>query len=351
MILSLVVYVGGTIAALANAWLINERPDTGRKCLIALVAVLGSASVLRGYVGTDTLAYEQIISHYLATGDGRGVEPAFLLLWSSLSHLDFTAYQIVRLLSVLYVVTLLIYILLADRRDLFIVAVFLIPSFYFQYSMNGLRVGIAINVFLILSKLRFGSGWWGGLVNFASILFHYSMVLPSIYFGLIQRRFTAVRVFAISAFFMVFTLCVIVFYYDYLLSKFGLYSEVSSPSVLSGAPWIFSLTVLISCVLRSPSELKGRCFLTISGIGALAVAFIAARVSYGGLRVLELLVSIYPFMIAELYRRSGVSFDRVVKIGLVIAGSVSAAFFLRRVFFTPYEGGSPWLPYEAVVWW
>lgn len=347
MILSLVVYVGGTIAAFANAWLINERPETGRKYLIALVAVLGSASVLRGYVGTDTLAYEQIISHYLTTGDGRGIEPAFLLLWSSLSNLDFTAYQIVRLLSALYVVTLFIYILLADRRDLFVVSVFLIPSFYFQYSMNGLRIGIALNVFLILSKLRFGGGW----LNYASILFHYSMLLPSIYYGLAQRRFTAIRIFAISAFFMAFALCVIVFYYEYLLSKFGLYSEVSSPSVLSGAPWVFSLTVLLSCVLRSPSKLKGRCFLTISGIGALAVAFIAARVSYGGLRVLELLISIYPFMIAELYRRSGVSFDRVVKIGLVIAGSVSAAFFLRRVFFTPYEGGSPWLPYEAVVWW
>src|SRR5690606_26097299 len=97
---------------------------------------------LRGYVGTDTSTYVQLIDDNLKNKGGYEFEPGFDLLSGFLAYITNDAFLVVLIISAIISMVLIVSFVLLDRQGV-LFSFCVIPLFYFQMSMNGLRYGLA----------------------------------------------------------------------------------------------------------------------------------------------------------------------------------------------------------------
>lgn len=72
------------------------------------------------------------------------------------------------------------------------------------------------------------------------------------------------------------------------------------------------------------------------------------RVSYAGLRMLDLLVFVLAVAIMRAYGRTAQPVDRSVRVSWLLAGMVGAAGVYRNMLQESFWSNSPWLPYHTV---
>lgn len=318
----------------------------GRAFGVLIICFFAGVAVLRGATGTDTQAYESIFSSFLTGDTSVGLEPGFAILGFLVSDLLGSAELGVRAVSALFYVLVFFYYVRADRNEGFYFLAYLVPAYFYSYSMNVLRLGIASIVFLLaVQALRRCRLFAAGSTMLAAVSFHYSILFSIGFLGVIF--FARIGFFRLLFVF----LAVILFFYfsgDYIALKIGVYSDFEANEKYSGLSKVLVVLIFVVGVFfsRIPAPSRWR-------IGVLSVFFLMfsvwiAMFSYAGLRLLDLVAFVLPVVIVFAHSRSGVDFNWEVKSAFLLSGLASAGAVYRGFLGEEGVGESPFLPYELM---
>lgn len=169
------------IATLAWAYvcfLLSLRQPLRKQFLFALAGLLPLTllAVFR-YSGTDTEIYEYILWIAHTTGRPTGFEPAFDWLARGLVALTGSEVLAVRLMALAYGLLLAIFVYRSDRTERYMLFLFFIPAFFFQYGMNAVRAGLGLALILLSwQSLRRNNPVSAGILGLLAPFFHVSVL-------------------------------------------------------------------------------------------------------------------------------------------------------------------------------
>jgi len=322
--------------------------------------------VCRGNVGTDTAAYLQIIAQ-VQDGSPLDMEFGFLLLVKMLLLLDMSPGMI--LAAIAFISTaLLMYAATFSKRSLLVVAFCVVPIFYLDMTMNGLRYGLAFACAMC------AVAWFyqGRLVqcflfSVGSVSFH----LSGLFIFVLMAMFSdnrqeckkwlcigmALFVLVLNnahtgmSFFVDASAGTRLGVFEYLMMKFEAYRNFPSPNWYSGlAPLLLSMMVLGVIKAGTAAEVvsvrKFYCLLT-----GVALMFILAKLSYAGLRLqfifLFFMLLCLQFKPAFACIMNKTQHAMIMRAFLVIA-MLGMAMFFKNALASEGQGSSPWFPYSHV---
>ncbi|WP_421551567.1 EpsG family protein [Pseudomonas yamanorum] len=304
-------------------------------------------AVFRGAVGTDTDTYETVVSRLMEGISWTGMEPGFVFMSWILVEVTGTASVAVRLVSVIIFVILFLYLFRSDKNEKFLLLSYMLPAFVYQYTMNGLRIGIAAMLLLLaVQKLRRTERLSGLVLAVSALFFHYSSLVSLVLIWASQARWTRASNILIVPFACVMILAVFSINGDYFVAKLLSYQDSESPSPLSGLGKIAVLLVLVLGVGLSRLPRTEKTKLVFLGAGFTVFFWLVSSISYAGLRFLDLVSFAYPLAILLTYSRCRLDFDRAIKLILIFAGLLAAVSGYRNFVFEEGEGPSPFLPYH-----
>jgi hypothetical protein len=353
-----------TIYGFAVAAIIKRK--THRQLLIFFLGLspVFFLAICRGNVGTDTAAYLRIVSD-IGKNIPTGLELGFILLVKVMLFLGMSPSLI--LMAVAGMVTaLLLYAASLSQRSLLLVALCVVPLFYLDMTMNGLRYGLSFASAMCAIGLFYQNRFRLCLVFAAcTVLFHLSgwlIFVLMVLFSDEQKEFKKWSVVTAGLGILILVLQNV----DKISSVFGpalmqesgvdlnmkasAYMHFPSPSVLSGlAPFVLSLVTLIVIkrVDRADQVIRIRRFYVL--LLAIVTTFIIAKFSYAGLRLqfvvlffMLLCLQFKPMLIvSEDIRRDG----SVLPV-LIFVGVLGIAMFAKNALVSEGKGPSPWLPYS-----
>lgn len=297
---------------------------------------------LRGLVGVDMPVYEQSIDLIRDAGTYTfNFEPLFEYL------VLYVANQIDDPATVLLVFSALTTTLLylgsfRIERQPYLIAFFLIPYFYLDMTMNGLRMGLAFSIIL------YGSHYIANekrlpyvFLALAAALIHISSAFLAVFLVvLLERRWSALFwAVAISLLSMI--------YFDtYLIDKFEAYQTISINSASGGlAPLILSILLLVT--FYTNKTFSATCKAQLIALGGLsAITYAVTQFTYAGLRFQTLnLFLICLFLVSfGSSKKICINTRTILIIGLI--GAVGAGFRLRNFYSEAGEGEAPFAPYH-----
>lgn len=342
------IYIVGWVGMLISCCVIKYR--FGRLFVYIVLSYLMFVSFFRGDVGTDTANYI-VIFNKIASGDSVGFgEIGFYYLSKMLLFFLIDPVWAVKAVSIVFFTMLGVFFFKADENERFLFVSYILPVFAYSYSMNGLRVGIAFSVLLLVfqhvSKRDRGNKDVMYLV--APSLFHLSLMAFPFFFVTYRVGLFSCRAALSVVFLVVVGGGVFLFAGEYFLAKMSLYDGYESPSIFSGARVVIPLIlILIGCLLGGlPSEDKAK-VVSIS-LMFVIVAIVLTQISYAGLRVLDLLSFFIPLAILNSYGKRNKCFGFNMKAAFIVAGVVSAIAIYSGYVKELGQGQSPFLPYEFV---
>ena len=126
----------------------------GRALGFFILFVFASIAVIRGATGTDTANYEMILDGLSLETIWDGVEPGFGLIGLFFTAILGSSQASVRAVAVLFYGVVGFYYYRSNRNEAFVLFSYWAPAFFYAYSMNGLRIGIASALLLLNSALH-----------------------------------------------------------------------------------------------------------------------------------------------------------------------------------------------------
>lgn len=310
------------------------------------ILLFASVAIFRGSTGTDTASYESIFSELSLETIWDSVEPGFALLGLFLTEILGSAQAGVRAVSALFFLLIAFYYLQAERNEAFVLLTYFAPAYFYIYSMNGLRIGIAsIILLLAIQALRRGHVLKGSASMIIAIFFHYTILFSIGYF--IINFFNQIKL----KYVLLLGLLILSFFYfanEYISLKLSTYSDYELPNELSGLSKVVVIFLLILGVLFSglPSALRIRIILSTLLFAGFAIA--VTTFSYAGLRFLDLITFILPTVILMFHFEAKQPFNWRMKLSFLVAGFASAATVYRGFLMEAHQGESPFLPYELL---
>lgn len=313
---------------------------------ISLLVFMG-ISVLRGAVGTDTANYELIVDGFSVDYIWAGMEPGFVVLSKVLLSVADTGFAAVRLISLIVFIMLFTYLARSDKNERFLLGAYVLPAFVYQYSMNGLRIGLAAMLLLLatqnIRRLRHKSG---GVLAVAALFFHYSSLVSLLFIWVSQSRWLKARnVLTIPAL-ICMLLILLSLNGDYFMAKLMSYQDSESPSAFSGLSKVAVLMLLVLALFFSKLPSPEKAKLIVLGAGFTISFWLVSAVSYAGLRFLDLISFAFPVAILLTYGRLGLNFDKALKLAFVAAGILSVVSGYRSFVSETGIGPSPFMPYH-----
>lgn len=338
-------------------------------CILGILPLMLLA-VLRGDVGTDTAVYVQIVSGirdmgqavsgYANTpiaGYGEFTAMVKMLLW-------FTANPraILSMIAIFTTVILIRTSLFSERATLLLVTC-IVPVFYLDMTMNGVKYGLAFAVATYAILQSYQGNWRvSGILQAIAVFMHTStLILFFVTWLLInnekQKKHLLMTVLAVG---MVFSLSSYITSAplpitsapssnggEYWHGKYVVYAQQQSPSLLSGlSTLMLSLATLWLLHYKNSlgRSLTKRQF--VSMIGLVALMFIVAKLSYAGLRLQS--VVLFAIFVNMQYKPEleELTASRAMKVNLFLIGALGAAFFIKSIISTEGFGASPFLPYK-----
>ena len=262
----------------------DDRPTSLQSLLAFLPLVI--VACLRGDVGTDTYAYLAEIDlkiHDLNRPWGE-FEPGFELVIGVLGAVFNNARAVV--LVVTFINAGLFYVALKRWGGSRLVgAALVVPGFFFDYTMNGLRAGMAVQL-CVLAYLALESRrpLWGVVLAAAAI----SVQMTSVVFlGLLfvykmPFRMSVRRALALLVVIVGFGALFGALFSERVLAKAVLYEVSSAPSAVSGlAPVLISVMLLLPFLANVKSRaFRASLMLLIFQLGF----FQLSSITYAGLR-------------------------------------------------------------------
>lgn len=341
----LILYFGVAVSAVT--------PYRGKLFHLISLLALGSIAIFRGNVGTDTLAYEHIVSAIRLSELGHSIEPGFFILSKAIARPLISDQLAVRILAVIFTLLLAIFLAKEGKNGTYFLATLLLPAFFYTYSMNVLRIGLASALILAMTQLALRAKKKSALsVGLLSISMHYSS-LTAITIILItninhHRIFRTKKTILLSCS-VLFIAIAAYFAQDHISSKLDLYSSTESPTAFSGASKLIFIATILIGVFFSNLEKKAR--LRIFFVGSLLSAFsmTLATHSYAGLRLLDLLSFSLPLSIYISHQNQNLRFSSTIKVSFFLAGLLGAFFNYRNFLSEEGIGPSPFLPYHTLI--
>ena len=315
--------------------------------LIPIIA-FSLVSIFRGDVGTDTAMYQTIASRITNNEAIIGVEPAFHFLLYLINKGTADPTLTIRIISFLFSLFLLFLFKISNQNWRFFLYFYFIPAYYFNYSMNGLRIGIASLLIIYSLILLYEKKFKSISAAFLSVLFHYSSLLLLALIQISSRRLITKT--NLKLLFIGLIVCATILYLkqDYFLFKLQSYANFSSPGLLSGTRNIIIIIVfllgIITCNMHVNDKLK---FISITLVSTI-LAWILARYTYAGLRVLDLICLATPLIIVLYYEQKRIALPTSLKLSFTIAGLLSAAAMINGFYKDQGLGPSPFLPYKTL---
>jgi hypothetical protein len=335
------------------AILVSRRWKTGEvsPTFIFLGLPLFILVAMRGDVGTDTASYIEQFAIRLQGGEllYGSFEPGFEFLATVLLAVLNDARLAVNVISAVNVV-LALAVLMRWGGDWRFCAAAVIPAFIFDFTMNGLRIGLAFPL-VVYAVILFEKK---NMVGFFIVLAIASSIqitaMPLAALLLIDKISILLKPKAV----IVFMVSAIVLLYgagDYLiervLSKADFYELLQKPDASSGtAPLFFSgLLFVFSIIRRYRPDSRETVFYSLVFSGLQFAAYQVSQVTYAGLRI-QLLVLFAQMLFVQ--RNIFPMFkNRIINNLLVFGLFAMFTFWKLRSFVVEDAGGpSPFLPYH-----
>lgn len=313
---------------------------------------------IKGLVGTDTSSYLDIISKINNNGNYPGIEIGFIFLVKFLLLFVDSNYFILAILASIISIILLAASQAAYRSSL-VFLLCIIPVFFLQMTMNGLRFGLAFAITMFTFRMFFEdklklalffSFFATSIHSSALIIFVVGLVLADDKYEFVS--WLKVNCVALIAFILHVVLQVsnalptsnAFASSDSLpiLDKFYYYLSFYSPHWYSGIS-IFTLSLVSLYAISSINKdklIQERVIVTLLII--VILTFIAAKLSYAGLRLqASVLFAIFLTM------QFKPSFESIVKSKkyLFLIGCLGILFFCNNAIQTKGQGSSPFIPY------
>lgn len=304
-------------------------------------------SIFRGAVGTDTANYELIVDSFTVDYVWAGMEPGFVVLGKLLLGIADSGIVAVRALSFIIFTMLFVYLARSDQNERFLLVAYLLPAFVYQYSMNGLRIGLA-TMFLLLAtqnirRLRYKSV---AALAVAALFFHYSSLVSLLFIWASQSRWLKVSNFLAVSAMICMVLILLSLNGNYFLVKLISYQDSESTSTFSGMSKVVVLLLFVVALFFSKLPSAEKTKLRVLGTGFTVSFWLVSSVSYAGLRFLDLISFAFPVAILLTYGRLSLHFDKAMKLAFVIAGVLSVASGYRNFVSEDGIGPSPFMPYH-----
>jgi len=310
------------------------------------IFLLAGISILRGRTGTDTATYEFILSELSLNQIWGNIEPGFAVVALLLTELTGSAEIGVRAVSVLFFLLAVFYYHRANKNEAYIFLAYYAPAYFYLYSMNTIRTGIASIILLIafqdLTRVRTFRAY---IISILAVFFHYASIILIGY--LIANLINKFRTLLVI-FFGLFILSVLYFAQEYLLLKLIYYSNFDAPSSISGLSIIGVIFILTAGVMQSnlPFFLKAR--LVVMTIILLVLSIFITTFSYAGLRLLDLIAFGLPLSVLVMYSKVELTLNLQMKCSFLLAGLASAVGTYRNFLLDFGQGSSPFLPYTLL---
>lgn len=306
-------------------------------------------SIFRGDVGTDTINYQLMVEEYRYFPNISLIEPGFDVLVLLLSQLSESNEIVIRLISVVFAIIFVMAIIRSKKIFLIYFFLLFIPLMFFNYSMNGLRIGLA-SLFFIHAVISFEnkSSKMAFIFFIAALCFHISILLPIIFFLHAVGFFKSLKQFLAILGIVISLLIVLALENYHIFTRVVHFASFQSPSMFSGLSQVFVIFFIMLAVALSRLSKKYKIYLFFIGILFSLVFFTMARFSYYGLRFLDLLVLSYPFILIILLARFKVQCTFKVNLVLFVAGLIGLAFKLENFiasFGTQDGQWAAWVPY------
>jgi hypothetical protein len=330
--------------------------------LIGLFPIFGLV-VCRGNVGTDTAAYLRIIAD-MQSNSSFDLEQGFVLLIKAMLFLGMTPRFI--LIAIAGIVTgLLVYAAQLSRRSLLMSAVCIIPVFYLDMTMNGVRYGLSF----ACAMCAVGAYYQKKLhlcVIFAAfaVLFHLSGWLIFVMMAIFsddKEEFKQWCVITIGLGILILALqnvdgILYLLNMDFeqtgvdLEGKVYAYMGFPSPSILSGlGPLTLSLICLWLIKATDQADRIVRTRRIYLLLSCAIAAFIVAKFSYAGLR-LQFVILFFMMLCLQFKPALALIGDATRKKNIlpvmVLVGLLGIAAFMKNALVTEGQGPTPWLPYS-----
>lgn len=355
-------YVLGLLWAYLLFLWAERGPPSRRGYLLLGGLALPLALALFRYSGTDTYAYEHSLWSSFSQGVPTGFEPGFDLLARGLMALTGSEVLTVRLLALAFTGLLALFLWRADPVERYFLFLFFIPAFFYQYSMNAVRAGLALAL-VLLAWQGLRRGKWGVALGFGGLApaFHYSafvILLPLVLLEALRLRPALALGVAVASTLPLSLLLLVE--WEYFLSKLLLYlpqilgtlQAMGEAQGLPGGSRTLMMGMLILGLLASPvhwgKKLVGGGLLLLLAGGSQALAM----VSMAGLRLLELASFVAPLAAIRLHDLDGRAVQRGFVLLMALAGLLGGVFFFRqqaRDWGGRFTGSpTPFFPYQTV---
>lgn len=293
-------------------------------------------------VGVDLPMYVQSIEVIQQSGGYNFLfEPGFEFLILALGHVSADP-----LISVKLIATITTLLLLCTRwrtnTAYQAISLGIIPYFYFDMTMNGLRYGLAFAIMLVslnslmsTQRLRYAS----------STLIAASMQVSSLYLsGILQILLKPNWKYLL--FMLTFLIGMISVGSEYFLLKASVNAELSKPGITAGvAPLFLSVLVLIGCwksktILQSHRrKLQTLFILSIS-------TYCVTQISYAGLRFQQLNYFLILLFVIYASEKSELKSSKIILTTLILTSVIGSAFRLNNFQSEAGIGDAPFVPYK-----
>lgn len=335
------------------ACLIFSQLRMAKVGFILTVPFIVLIATLRGDVGVDTYSYLVNIDNIISNDINWFVfEPGFISLMLLFDSLGLESRGILIVISLLITLILFCAFFKLEKGKPYILFFLVIPVFYFDMTMNGLRYGLSFSlVALGCSYLNINQyQYHKNKVFFFFILLATSIQFTGLLLGLLVYYVINGRVkigLYISLFIVFLILVLDYFSVGFISDKFNAYSNIQSPTAGSGLTTAFISLLTIFILMYFERGLKRRrtviLYLTVLSI----ISFIISQVSYAGLRlqslVLFLTFLIYAMNSDELQLRKGSYLFM-----LSIIGVLGFLFKLKNFIDGENVGATPFIPYMFI---
>lgn len=332
--------------ALAALVIASRQSRHGRLITILVFGFCTIISFARGNIGTDTLAYESLVNVYSLGNSWTGIEPGFIAYVRIAEMISNNTVLLTRGLSLIFGALLLVFCLRASRDELFVIVAYFAPNYFFQMSMNGLRIGIATAAFLCAVQLfRRGNKYHAIFYTALGIAFHVSLLFAFTIMAFIQIKASRAKSLLIPMSGLLLSVGLMIAAQGYLLDKFGDYTIIVSPGIFSGLSPVGRILIIVMSAIYLPIVVSEKKWLFFVLLVATALSYATSTISYAGLRFLEIIASVAPFLILLKIDRTN-KINRRFWMGLALAGFLGGTNTLRSLFGSVNLGGAPFVPYH-----
>lgn len=335
-------YYLGSVAIFYVALMLTGRTHALKAGVLIGMLPMIAVALLRGNVGTDTAYYLSQIRVVSAAGQLTGTfEPLFDAIILAFSGFFDDPRLVLALFGALTTFVLVAGGLRLERKP-WIFALAILPQFYFDMTMNGIRYGLAFSfVYLAATYLVQGRHMRYWLLIAIATSFQLSGgALGLMLYALIERRWRAMIYCGVIA------VIVMVVFRDYLAYKMEAYSSLEAESGTAGlGPLVISLMTLAFWMTRG--SLRRGTELMVATLFLLTVfSFALSRFTYAGIRLQQLIVFLIFIALACHVRIFHLRLRSTTVLALFVIGALGFAMKLRNFQDGAYLYDSPFIPYH-----